>query len=95
MKKKIIERKLEELDHLMKGTTMVLEGKLPSVDGLNVNQTLDLLFRQYITTEVLLKLRNEIDMNTNFYFMCSDIEYVKQILTNAGYIKKTVKVATR
>ena len=95
MKKKIIERKLEELDHLMKGTTMVLEGKLPSVDGLNVNQTLDLLFRQYITTEVLLKLRNEIDMNTNFYFMCSDIEYIKQILTNAGYIKKTVKVATR
>ena len=95
MKKKIIERKLEELDHLMKGTTMVLEGKLPSVDGLNVNQTLDLLFRQYITTEVLLKLRNEIDMNTNFYFMCSDIEYVKQILTNDGYIKKTVKVATR
>ena len=95
MKKKIIERKLEELDHLMKGTTMVLEGKLPSVDGLNVNQTLDLLFRQYITTEVLLKLRNEVDMNTNFYFKCSDIEYIKQILTNAGYIKKSVKVATR
>ena len=95
MKKKIIEEKLKKLDRSMKGTTMVLEGKLPSVDGLNVNQTLDLLFRQYTTAVILLRLRNEIDMNTNFYFMCSDIEYIKQILTNAGYIKKTVKVATR
>jgi len=84
-----INAELERMDFLMRYTTMMLEG-IQSSDLTN-EQMLDLLYRQYIQTITLLEIREKKDM-LKFYFKYSNITYIREILINAGYIKRLEKI---
>ena len=84
-----IKAELERMDFLMRYTTMMLEG-IQSSDLTN-EQMLDLLYRQYIQTITLLEIREKKDM-LKFLFKYSNITYIREILINAGYIKRLEKI---
>ena len=87
-----INAELERMDFLMRYTTMMLEGIKQS--DLTNEQMLDLLYQQYMKTVTLLEIREKKDM-LKFHFKYSNITYIREILINAGYIKRLGKTLTR
>ncbi len=83
---------LERMDFLMRYTTMMLEGIKQS--DLTNEQMLDLLYQQYMKTIALLEIREKKGM-LKFHFKYSNITYIREILINAGYIKRLGKTPTR
>ena len=83
---------LERMDFLMRYTTMMLEGIKQS--DLTNEQMLDLLYQQYMKTIALLEIREKKGM-FKFLFKYSNITYIREILINAGYIKRLGKTPTR
>ena len=83
---------LERMDFLMRYTTMMLEGIKQS--DLTNEQMLDLLYQQYMKAIALLEIREKKGM-LKFHFKYSNIIYIREILINAGYIKRLGKTPTR
>ena len=55
---------------------------------------LDLLYQQYMKAIALLEIREKKGM-LKFHFKYSNITYIREILINAGYIKRLGKTPTR
>ena len=88
-------KSLEELDKLdksMKQLTLDL-AKYTESDP-KYQQTLNLLNQQYQVCKMLLALKDD-RINNTYYFKYSNIGDIVTILTNAGYIEKSKKPATR
>lgn len=83
---------LEKLDISMKQLTLDLMKYRE--DNPKYQQTLNSLNQQYQACKVLLALGQD-DINNTYYFKYSNMGDIETILTNAGYIEKTKKTATR
>lgn len=83
---------LNKLDKSMKQLTLDL-AKYPEFDP-KYQQTLNLLNQQYQYCKMILALKDD-GINNTYYFKYSNIGDIETILTNAGYIKKSKKPATR
>lgn len=79
---------LEKLDKSMK--SLCLELMKYREDDPHYQQALSALAQQYQACSTLMSLAED-DRNNVYYFKYSDMEDIKSLLTNAGYLEQTPK----
>ena len=88
----LMENAFEKLDKSMKNITLEL-AKYSEVHP-EYQKLLNALAQQYLACQTLLALADD-GINNTYFFKYADMDGIKTILTNAGYLEQGKKPASR